>query len=224
MTALTPLVVTPPTPLDPADPPGAGGEHLHVVAWDDPVVEAAGVDPRSAYVETFWLPVLGPAAILLLRGLADRLEDAPRGFDLGIEEAARSLGLGWPGGRRSPIQRAVLRCARHSIVRHLGPEVLAVRRRMPLLDERHVRQLPASLRRRHSRWEAERRAPALPDVRRRARALALDLAAVEPDRAGLERRLTRYGIHPALVHESAEWAWARHRQAAALGAATHPNP
>ena len=28
--------------------------------WLDPVIDELGHDPRSAYVETFWLPVLGP--------------------------------------------------------------------------------------------------------------------------------------------------------------------
>lgn len=33
---------------------------ITIEAWRDPVVEALGHDPRSLYVETFWLPVLGP--------------------------------------------------------------------------------------------------------------------------------------------------------------------
>ncbi|MSW79476.1 MAG: hypothetical protein F2828_17635, partial [Actinobacteria bacterium] len=33
---------------------------LMVVPWHDPVVDALGYDVRSAYVELFWLNVLGP--------------------------------------------------------------------------------------------------------------------------------------------------------------------
>src|SRR3546814_3891300 len=40
---------------------------LSVVEWADPVVEAAGHPVRSVYVETFWLPTLGPTAMWLLR-------------------------------------------------------------------------------------------------------------------------------------------------------------
>jgi hypothetical protein len=40
--------------LDPSAQP-------RVEAWPDPVIHGVGHDPRSAYVETFWLPVLGPA-------------------------------------------------------------------------------------------------------------------------------------------------------------------
>ena len=30
-------------------------DHLRISRWDDPVLEAVGHDPRSAYVERFWL-------------------------------------------------------------------------------------------------------------------------------------------------------------------------
>ena len=189
---------------------------IHVVAWEDPVVEATGLDPQSRYVETFWLPFLGPSATWLLRRLADRLQASPDGFDLELEETARALGLGGAGGRRSPFRRAILRCARYAVVRHAGPEALAVRRRVAPLPERHVRRLPPSLQAQHRRWEVARRAPHLADVRRRARTLALDLVTVDPDLTDLERHLLRLGIHPALAYESAEWASARRGQATAV--------
>lgn len=36
---------------------------LLVVPWNDPVCDQLGMDPRSAYVERFWLPLLGPTSI-----------------------------------------------------------------------------------------------------------------------------------------------------------------
>ena len=35
---------------------------LHVVAWPDPVVDQVGYDPRTMYVERFWLGILGPTS------------------------------------------------------------------------------------------------------------------------------------------------------------------
>jgi hypothetical protein len=35
---------------------------LRIVPWRDEVIDELGHDPRSHYVETFWLPVLGPSA------------------------------------------------------------------------------------------------------------------------------------------------------------------
>lgn len=34
---------------------------LHVAPWPDPVLEVTGHDPRSSYVERFWLALLGPS-------------------------------------------------------------------------------------------------------------------------------------------------------------------
>ena len=33
---------------------------LAVRPWPDPVIDALGHDPRSAYVEQYWLPILRP--------------------------------------------------------------------------------------------------------------------------------------------------------------------
>jgi len=194
---------------------------LRIVVWEDPVVDVVGMDPRSAYVETFWLPVLGPSATWLLRHLADGLDAAPDGFDLWLEDEARRLGLGGLGSRHSPFQRAILRCTRYAMARHAGPATLAVRRRIGPVPHRCVIRFPDSLRAQHDRWENDARRPdTLPGVRRRARSLALDLIAVEGSASAVERRLERWGMHPAMAHEAAEWAWASREQAAELAGVT----
>lgn len=188
--------------------PSDSVDTLHAVAWDDPLVDSVGVDPRSLYVETFWLPVLGPSSTWLLRRLVDRLEDEPGGFDLDPDETARSLGLGGAGGRHSPFNRALSRCIRFAIVRATDEGWVAIRRRLSPLPQRHLARLPASLQHRHRSWEAERSEltePAL--LRRRVRLLALDLRELGVDTACIERHLLRRGIHPALAFETAAWAW-----------------
>lgn len=35
---------------------------LSVTRWHDPIVDERGYEPRSGYVERFWLPVIGPTA------------------------------------------------------------------------------------------------------------------------------------------------------------------
>ena len=39
--------------------------HATITPWIDPVVDARGHDPRGAYVERFWLSVIGPTNIVL---------------------------------------------------------------------------------------------------------------------------------------------------------------
>jgi len=129
-----------------------GPATLRVVPWDDPVVEAAGIDPRDPYVEWFWLPVLGPSATWLLRRLAHGLRTAPLGYSLPLDETARALGLGGAGGRHSPFRRAISRTTRYGLARHLGPDALAVRRAVAPLPRRFVDRLPTPLAAQHDAW------------------------------------------------------------------------
>jgi hypothetical protein len=47
---------------------------ITVTPWHDPVVDVLGHDPRSRYVETFWLPSLGPTAVAMFHaGMAGML-------------------------------------------------------------------------------------------------------------------------------------------------------
>ena len=61
-------------------------DRLTVEAWPDPVIDELGHDPRSAYVERFWLGVLGPSTVWLLRRLADQFDRQPDGFELDLPE------------------------------------------------------------------------------------------------------------------------------------------
>jgi hypothetical protein len=126
---------------------------LSVVPWTDPVIDALGHDPRSPYVETYWLAVLGPSTTWLLRRLAFRLEAEPDGFSLDLAETARSLGLGAKGGRHSPFVRAISRCVDFGLARAASYESLAVRRLLPPLSRRQVLHLPESLQRSHRQWQ-----------------------------------------------------------------------
>jgi hypothetical protein len=38
---------------------------LTVRPWPDPLIDTLGYDPRSRYVETFWLPTLGPPSLAI---------------------------------------------------------------------------------------------------------------------------------------------------------------
>ena len=130
-------------------------ERLLVRPLADPVLDALGHDPRSAYVEQYWLSVLGPSAILLLRRLANGIEAKPEGFELEPGGWALELGLGAKGGKHGPFWRSVERICRFGAAQRNG-EVLAVRRRLPPLTRRQIERLPEHLQQAHDRWSAER--------------------------------------------------------------------
>lgn len=133
------------TPAPPCPP-------LLVVPWHDPVVDAVGFDPRSPYVERFWLPLLGPTSTWLLRRLAVEFDARPDGFSIDAVECARSIGVGTRGGRQNPFQRALERSVRYGLVRRDDHEILAVRRRVPPLTRVQASRLPRPIRTDHGRF------------------------------------------------------------------------
>jgi hypothetical protein len=183
------------------------------------VVDQVGHDPRSAYVEQFWLATLGPSTTWLLRRLVAGLDDAPEGYELDLAVTARSLGLGARAGQNSPFLRALERSRQFRLTRDLGAGVLAVRRRLPPLSRHQVARLPRPLQRAHEQWlEAALAHPAADEQRRRARRLSLSLFELGEDREAAERQLHHWRFHPAIAHDAVNWAWDRHRIAAKAAA------
>ncbi|HYA67529.1 MAG TPA: hypothetical protein VED63_02250 [Acidimicrobiales bacterium] len=213
----------PPAPPDARRQPMIGGRHfidadaatIRVHPWPDPVIDTLGFDPRSWYVERFWLSVLGPTCTWLLRRIAAGFDVEPEGFDLDVDESARALGLGGRKGRHSPFQRAIGRCVTFEVARPGADLSLEVRRHIPPLPRRHLLRLSPSLQEHHRRFTAvQLRSPSLEEHRTRARRLALGLRELESNRDQAERQLVQWRVHPALAHEAAGWAWGLPRQPA----------
>jgi hypothetical protein len=194
---------------------------LHVQPWPDAVIDAVGHDPRSTYVERFWLGVLGPSTTWLLRRMATALEVSPAGFDLPLAETARALGLGGDG-KHSPFVRALSRCCQFELAQSGGDGVLAVRRKLPPLSRRQLVHLPDAVQAEHEAWQTGHlREPEIDKLRRRSRRLALSLLELGEDAEATERQLLRWRFHPAICHESTRWAQDQHRRARAEADGEH---
>src|SRR5262245_15092444 len=151
-------------------------KQVRITPWVDPVIDVLGHDPRSWYVETFWLPTLGPTSLPLLRHLADRFEEHPDGLALPVADTAAALGLGPRDGEQTPLVRSLDRLHQFDLAHQLAPDVIAVRRKLPPVNRRHVRRLPAALQARHRDWVAGQTADGPVELaRRRARRIALTL-------------------------------------------------
>lgn len=124
---------------------------LTVNCWPDPVLDRLGHDPRSPYAEQFWLSVLGPSCLFLVRRLVTHLDRRPDGFEFSTVEWAGELGLGMKGGRHSPFWRSIERACRFRVAQRNGSR-LVVHRRLPPLTQRQVERLPSHLARAHQAW------------------------------------------------------------------------
>lgn len=185
-------------------------EKLHITVWSDPVIDRMGHDPRSRYVERFWLGVMGPSTVLLLRHCAAELDGAPDGFDLDLVEVAGALGVGHKGGRNSPLARSLGRACRFGAARALTSDQLQVRRRIPPLTRNQVTRLPPRLQREHEQLlEAELRMDDAA-LRRRARRLALGLVECGDRVDDAELQLGQWRFHPSIAADAVRWAWDLH--------------
>ncbi len=197
-------------------------ETIRVRPWPDPIIDTLGHDPRSLYVETFWLPTLGPSSPLLSRRLSPSFDGHPEGVECLVAETSQSLGLGFRKGRSSPLRRSLSRLIQFDMARPDcvageagdagGISDLAVRRLVPPVNRRHVRRLPLHLQQAHEEWARARLAePPAEAARRNARWLALNLTQAGQDVDRVERALHAAGFHPGMCRETAAWAWDRYR-------------
>lgn len=198
---------------------------LAITPWTDPVIDTLGHDPRSEYVERFWLPTLGPTSLLLIRRLASVFDRTPEGVTMDVVEFSQSLGLGTREGASSPLLRSMDRLTQFDLACELKPGAFAVRRNVPPVNRRHIHRLPDTLQREHANWvDAQLTETPIEHARRRARRMAFTLFEQGEDLDRVERTLLGIGFHPSLCRESAEWAHERHRVAfAALDVEATPD-
>ena len=195
-------------------------EELLVRPWPDPVLDLLGYDPRSAYVDRFWVAFLGPATTFVLRRLAGVLDEQPDGARVDSYDLARSIGMRGRRGASAYLERALDRAGRFELVRREPDLSVAVRTRLAPLTRAQVARLPRVLQTEHREWE-EARPSGFEAMRRRSRQLALSLIELGEDRDATERQLLRWRYHPSLAYESTVWAWTRHHVAARAAQEPH---
>lgn len=109
---------------------------------NDPVVEQHGYHVTSRYVETFWLPTLGPTAIWLLRHAAYRATDRQVRH---LDELGACIGV-----NLHSIENTLNRLARFDCAVERSPLVWSLRTHLGPLPLRNVKRLPDTLRALHA--------------------------------------------------------------------------
>ena len=122
----------------------AAADPLLVVSRPLRSMERLGYRPDSAYVEMYWLPILGPSAVLAARRLNAWAAPHADGFAVSLEELGQCLGVGTGIGRRSPIVRSLARLIHFGLAR-IDSDGYALRREFPMLSARLLERLPACL-------------------------------------------------------------------------------
>lgn len=165
-----------PDPIDPHSP------CAEIRPWLDPVVDERGHDPRSAYVERYWLGVIGPTATWIARRFADEFDRSPDGFTIDLAHTATTMGLSFSRGVNSPFGKALHRCVMFGLALPTDGGY-AVRRRFPTVARRHLDRLPADVQVEHDEWAR---------------------LAIRSDRREIEQRLLAAGVPPAAAARAGE--------------------
>jgi len=185
-------------------------EVITLIPWIDHRVDAFGHDPRSTYVEQFWLGTLGPSTTWFLRHCANLL-DAADSTSVNLRETASTLGIGHEGGSGGAMSKTVARACRLRAARSVGSANLAVRLRLPQLGSRQLQRLPEPVRRLHQEFIAvDLSRDAVCRQQSRARRLAVCLIESGDSFEQTEGLLARMSYHPAIVAEAVRWAWRLH--------------
>lgn len=124
---------------------------LRLLPWRDELIETHGFGPRSMYVETCWLPVLGPTATWLYRRLGSWAEHHPEGMTVVTSDLSRALGLGRGLSHSAAITRAVNRLVHFNAIERDG-ENLRARIALGPLTVRLASNLTPDLRRLHESY------------------------------------------------------------------------
>ena len=109
----------------------------------------------SDYAERFWLPVIGPSGLWLLRWGQRELERGGSqavGFEIAADELALRIGLGVGTARQSPLRRSLMRLETFDLARRLSEAVVEFRTTVPSVSMRQLERMPVELRREHQAW------------------------------------------------------------------------
>lgn len=135
--------------------------------WADDLVDILGHPPESPYVDTFWLPWLGPTPLHLWRLINRRLSaqmgpsEAPRRVTIGHGALSYAVGCGERIGKHTPVVRSLERLERYDLA-YCDGDVLRpghpdttwmIRRHVMPLDARRLERMPEEYRAMHEAWD-----------------------------------------------------------------------
>ncbi|MFN0091578.1 MAG: hypothetical protein ACKVWR_15120 [Acidimicrobiales bacterium] len=109
----------------------------------------------SSFVEEFWLPVMGPSCVAVLRWIDRRADHLGRATTVDLAELALAIGLGASTSKHSPIVRTLDRLVRFDAARidtiDGAAPVLSVFTHLLAVPARLVARLPYRLQVEHRR-------------------------------------------------------------------------
>ncbi len=185
---------------------------LNIEPWADDIVDQLGFDPRSSYVEKFWLGVLGPSTVWLIRHMVAELDTQPDGYQLDLADTATAIGLRNNGGKHSPFMRALGRTCQFGLARVMDHQTLAIRRKLPPVTQGQLRKLPTRTQAAHQQLTQQKlnRTPQHDQQLSRAVTLASGLITHGDDLETTRTQLQHWNFDNHTADTAATTAWHNH--------------
>ncbi len=157
---------------------------------------------HDPYIETFWLPLLGPTATWLMNDLCLRALIQQDSFSLQLNEISLRIGIGSREGSSSPVMKQLSRlCQAHVLYRHGENEYLVPRTIEPPRTEMFYK-LKEHKRLHHKLWMTRLLDSPAETQRRRIRALVTRLEMMGFNAPIISTTLLATGLHPSIIGEA----------------------
>lgn len=122
-------------------------EPLHDRLTVVPAGTCGGRPMSDPVVQRVWLPIIGPASIVVAAELARGLAACPSGFSVGTADLAARCGLSESMAKHQPLPRTIGRLIRFRFAAWVDPgRRLAVACDAPPLTARMLERVPVSVR------------------------------------------------------------------------------
>lgn len=162
-------------------------EVIRLTKWTEPLTDYLGFELGTQYAEYFWLPILGPSVMWLLRRTDQILKVEPGGATISVAYLAAILGLGSTKGGSSLIERSIRRSLYFSVAKRIDDDTIAFKTKLAPLSPKQLERLPQTLQEAHARFHPK-----------------FDTSAYEKEErhaARLGRTLLQLGVDPSEVKE-----------------------
>lgn len=153
------------------------------------------------YIETFWLPALGPTASLLINELSLRALISKDTQIISTRGLSQKIGVGARAGRSSPINKQLTRLVNAGIVQHIAENEYMVPRSIKPLSKYMLGRLNSDLVLEHDSWICRLSISPLSTQRRRAKALTSRLEIMGLNQSTIREILSSSGLHPSVIGE-----------------------
>lgn len=170
---------------------------------------------HDPYIETFWLPALGPTAALLINELSLRALISKNTQVINTRWLSERIGIGARDGRSSPIHKQLTRLVGTGLIQNLAENEYMVPRTIKPLSKYMLRRFNDDLALEHETWMVRLSISPLSTQRRRAKSLISRLEIMGLDHSKIQEILLACGLHPSVIGESVQSTISPHLSAVA---------